>query len=290
MSVITERALAKVNLSLSILGRRLDGYHALKSLVVFADIGDELTLEPAPQFELHVSGKFGSAIEGGNLIETVSRKVMDAHPKLRGGIFRLNKNLPVAAGIGGGSADAAAALRLLRRANEEFAAEIDWMEIAGTTGADVPVCYVQRPAIMEGIGERISPIDGLPAFSLLLVNSGFMISTAEIFKRLGAEPYNSDGMQEDAFFDTGCAVDFDEVVRHMTQVGNDLEAPALEICPGIMEIKNLISAEHGCAHAALSGSGGTCFGVFKSHEAAKTAAENLRARRPDWWIAAARVL
>jgi len=295
MVQVTEKARAKINLTLQIVGRRSDGYHELRSLVVFADIADELVLDPGDEFALQVDGPFAQMIEGGNLIERVCGALEDLDPNIRTGAIHLEKNLPVAAGIGGGSADAAAVLRVLKSANPEISDSFDWMGCAASIGADVPVCYVGRSAIMEGIGEKVRPVHTMPEFSLLLVNSGAQISTADIFGRLDAPVIGEQsemvaGTEIDGGYDGQLAFDFDELVDHMKTIGNDLEQPALEICPEITEIKGAIVANDGCAHSSLSGSGATCFGVFALHQAALAAEKRMQLMHPDWWVKAVRVV
>jgi len=289
ISQVSESARAKVNLTLRIIGRRSDGYHALQSLVVFADIADQLVLTPGGEFALHVTGPFAQKIEGGNLIQLVCERVLDSYPGMRAGSFHLEKNLPVAAGIGGGSADAAAALRTINFANPEVSTAIDWMKLAASIGADVPVCYVGRSSLMEGIGEIVRLVFGMPEFSLLLVNSGVQISTAEIFRRLNAPSINQ-ADEVDAPFIGQKLPSFEAMVDLMRNVGNDLEEPALELCPGIADIKSEIAHQDGCAHAALSGSGATCFGVFQTHALAVEAERRMAAAHPSWWVKAARVV
>ena len=220
--MISEVAPAKINLSLRVLGRRSDGYHELQSVVVFTDIGDHLAFEPGDAFELQISGPFASAIEGVNLIEHASRSITAVEPRIITGRFQLEKLLPVAAGIGGGSANAAAALRLMRAANPEFASTIDWMGCAGSIGADVPVCFLRRPAIMEGIGERVRPVDIAHGLFLLLVNSGAQLSTAEIFKRLDAPPLAGSGAKGESpqVPDLGVFPQFFNLLRLLFEIGS----------------------------------------------------------------------
>ena len=283
---ITEKARAKINLSLRILGRRGDGYHELQSLVVFADISDRLTLEPSQNYQLTLSGHKARQIEGINLIERAVEAVRTRAPAIITGTFNLEKILPVSAGIGGGSANAAAALRALKRANTELADKINWMECAASIGADVSVCYLSQSAIMQGVGERVTPIRKLPDISLVLVNSGAQISTAEIFKRLTAPPLD-EATQNPAFVEDLSGMSFNTLLHHIQTIGNDLEAPAIEVCPEISMVKASIAANPGCAHVALSGSGATCFGVFPDHEQALQAETKLRKAHPQYWVKAA---
>lgn len=289
MSSIHELASAKINLSLKVLGRRGDGYHELQSLVVFADIGDRLTLYPDDDFGLEVSGRFGADIEGGNLIERVVELLNAREPGFISGRFYLVKELPVAAGIGGGSSDAAAALRAIRTANPEFSnSHIEWNEIAASIGADVPVCLLGRSSIMEGIGEKVRPVDLPSGLFLLLVNSGLRISTAKIFHALDAGPLaniDQDGAGRFAD-DIGT---FDGLIRHMEMVGNDLEAPVVSMFPEIGAIKSSILNCEACIYSGLSGSGATCFGLFSDKGAAWAACDRLQADHPGWWVAMGKI-
>ena len=188
MAPLTELAAAKINLTLEILGRRPDGYHELVSLVAFAGLGDRLSLEPGPRFGLQVEGPFAGGLGTDNLIECAVRRALEQAPALTSGRFRLEKTLPVAAGLGGGSADAAAALRLLARANPEQAGGLDLGSIAAGIGADVTVCLEQRVAWMRGVGEQVACVPPLPETHVALVNPGVTLATAEVYAALGAPP------------------------------------------------------------------------------------------------------
>ena len=187
LTPIRERARAKVNLTLHILGKRPDGYHELDSLVVFADLCDELSFTPAPEDCLTLEGPFGGAIDGENLIFKAKRVVAGWLGREIYGDFRLNKNIPVAAGVGGGSSDAAAAIRILLRAYGNPTAE-SFIERAAAVGADVPVCLYNRAARMRGLGERVAPAANMAPLPAILVNPRIKVSTAEVFKRLNAAP------------------------------------------------------------------------------------------------------
>ncbi len=288
MSPIHELARAKINLSLKVIGRRDDGYHLLKSLVVFAEIADRLTLVSGDEFDLRITGPFAAQIEGINLIDRVERLVKTVEPRLVSGQYHLEKMLPVSAGIGGGSADAAAAIRAIRTANPEFSnANIDWMKIAEAVGADVPVCLLQQAAIMEGVGEKVRPVEVAPDLSLVLVNSGERLSTAEIFHKLDARAIMSEENKEGEFAqDVGT---LDGLIRHMEAIGNDLEGPALSMSPKIAVIKSMLMDCDGCVYAGLSGSGPTCFALFPQDGFAREAVDRLRADNPDWWIVSTRI-
>ena len=187
--MITEVARAKVNLTLEVIGRRPDGYHELASLVAFADIGDKLTLDINRASDISISGPFAPTIAGENLIAVTLRRLLEAEPRLVLGHVHLDKQLPVAAGIGGGSADAAAVIRAVRRANPDLAASIDWTRIGAGLGADVPVCLESKTAWMTGVGEIVTPMRGWPALQAVLVNPMVpapVDKTAQVFRRFGA--------------------------------------------------------------------------------------------------------
>ena len=284
--VLTEIARPKVNLTLRVLGKRPDGYHALESLVAFArKPADVLTLRPGDTAGVTVSGPGASAILGENLIARALRLLSEAEPRLRLGAVHLEKHLPVAAGIGGGSADAAAVLRLVRRANPHLASWVDWQAVALKLGADVPVCVESGPAFMWGIGEKIASFHGLPALPAVIVNPMMPVpadKTAQVFRKLGAEPITS--VPEPSL--PGPFGSAQDVVAYMREIGNDLEPPATAVVPEIAIVKSALAASADCVFAQQSGGGPTCFGVFVSDAAAEHAASALRASHPAWWIAA----
>lgn len=284
--LLSETARAKINLTLKVLGRRADGYHLLESLVTFASHGDVVTLEPGGVGPLVTSGPFAQAIDGDNLLDTTLRLAREAEPRLKLGRVSLGKEIPVAAGLGGGSADAAALLRLIAHANPDLARHIDWKSIAARIGADVPVCLGNMPAMMWGIGERlselprsaVSPAD-IPA---VLVNPRVPLATAAVFKDLGAATYPEapPPPRLAPLRDTG------DVLSVMRAIGNDLEEPAVRLLPVIGTVKAAISAQPGYLHAALSGSGPTCFALFESASAAEAAAWSISREQPGWWTVA----
>ncbi len=189
MTAIREIARAKVNLTLSVLGRRPDGYHEIESLVTFADFGDVVSLEPGPATSVTTRGPFAAAIDGPNLLDRALALLREAAPGLHLGAVTLEKNLPVAAGLGGGSADAAALLRAVRRANPELAGSVPWDAVAARLGADVPVCLAGRPALISGIGQTVQPLaHDLPAMAAVLVNPRQPLATAAVYRALDAPP------------------------------------------------------------------------------------------------------
>lgn len=277
--MITELARAKVNLTLEILGRRPDGFHELASLVAFADIGDVVTLDPQAPVAVSASGPFAPTIAGENLIAVTLRRLAEAEPRLRLGAVHLEKHLPVAAGIGGGSADAAAVLRAVRRANPELAAAVDWNGIAARIGADVPVCLASTTSWMTGLGEIVTPMRGWPTLGAILVNPLVPApadKTAQVFRRLAASDLRPG---------TRCAPPSsgESVIDFLTRRGNTLEKAAIAVMPIAAAVKAALLAVPGCRYAAVSGGGPTGFGIFDyPHEAVK----RLAAEEPRWWIKA----
>ena len=275
-----EKAPAKVNLTLRVLGRRADGYHDIESLVAFAGVGDVLTFTPAAALTLAVSGPTAPAAGevADNLVLKAARALADEVGGLALGRFALSKRLPVAAGLGGGSADAAAALRLLARANQIALDDPRLMQAARATGADVPVCLDPRARLMSGIGDVLSaPLD-LPPLPALLANPGVAVATREVFAALNLTP----GRLRPAAAPAGTAALLAEIAAGR----NDLEAPAIELAPAIAEVLAVLRKLPGCRLARMSGSGATCFGLFESSTAARTAARTLRAGYPSWWVRA----
>lgn len=281
--VFTETARAKINLTLRITGRRADGYHALESLVVFADIADALTLEAAGHASLDVTGPFAGAIgaAGDNLVLKAFQRLSALVPGLKGGSFHLDKHIPVAGGVGGGSADAAAALRLLARHNGISFDDARVMTAALQTGADVPVCLVSRACVMAGIGERLSPPLQLPELPALLVNPRVGVSTRDVFAALGKAGLPKDGRPlGDPPHEIGAFIEF------VKAYGNDLTAPAIACAPVIGEVLAALEVLPGARVARMSGSGATCFALFTTETETEAAASQLAAQHPDWWMAA----
>jgi 4-diphosphocytidyl-2-C-methyl-D-erythritol kinase len=276
-----EKAPAKVNLTLHVLGRRADGYHDIESLVAFAGVGDVLTFTPGVPLALAVSGPTAPAAGevADNLVLKAARALAGQVAGLALGRFALSKRLPVAAGLGGGSADAAAALRLLARANGIALDDPRLMQAARATGADVPVCLDPRPRLMRGIGDVLSaPLD-LPRLPALLVNPGVAVATREVFAALTLPPA---GQTAPAAAPTGRAA----LLAEIADGRNDLEAPAIELAPAIAEVLAVLRRLPGCRVARMSGSGATCFALFESSAAASAVARTLRAGYPSWWVRA----
>jgi 4-diphosphocytidyl-2-C-methyl-D-erythritol kinase len=284
---LATRAPAKVNLSLSVLGRRADGYHELDSLVAFAGVGDELSLSPGEPPGVQISGPFGAGLSTGpdNLVLTAERVLREEIAGLRSGRFHLVKRLPVASGIGGGSADAAAALRLLARLNDLPLSHPALLAAAARIGADVPVCLEARARIMRGIGERLSQPLRLPRLFALLVNPGVAVETAPVFRALGLQPGQEHAGGIEPFQAEGPSpATTASLIAALAASGNDLEAPARAVAPVIDELLAELSALSGCRLARMSGSGATCFALFDDCRASAAAAKLLAHGRPDWWV------
>ena len=274
---LTEAAPAKLNLFLRVVGRRPDGYHLLDSLAGFADVGDRLEAAPAEALSLVVEGPFaaGLAAEADNLVLRAARLLAAEAGVEPVAALRLDKRLPVASGIGGGSADAAAALRVLARL---WRIEIDGValqRIALLLGADVPVCIASQPARMGGIGEALTPAPALPAAGLVLANPGQAVPTPAVFR--ARTPGFSTPADLPRGWDSVAAMAAD-----LSRLGNDLQAPAVELCPAIADVLAALAALPGCLLAQMSGSGATCFALFADVPTAVAAAAGLG--RPDWWV------
>jgi 4-diphosphocytidyl-2-C-methyl-D-erythritol kinase len=271
---LSEFAPAKVNLYLHVTGRRADGYHLLDSLAVFPAVGDRLRAAPAEVLSLTVEGTFGAALAGeaDNLVLRAAR----ALGATQGARIVLEKHLPVASGIGGGSADAAAALRLLCRlwGRPPAARSIALAPIALALGADVPVCVASRPARMGGVGETLTPAPGLPPAGMVLVNPGVSLATAAVFRA------RTGGFSASAELPVSWS-DAAAMAGDLAKLRNDLEPPAIALCPVIGVVLAALAAVPGCLLARMSGSGATCFGLFPDAATAEAAARALA--RPGWW-------
>jgi 4-diphosphocytidyl-2-C-methyl-D-erythritol kinase len=275
---------AKINLFLHVGERRSDGYHDLESLVVFADVGDELLIEPAKSFSLALDGPFGGKLanEQDNLIAKAARALgakAGRSPDVR---ITLTKNLPVASGIGGGSADAAATLRGLVQFWDIKMPQPELHAIAETLGSDVPACLLSETLWMTGRGEGIEPVPGLPPAPLVLVNPGVAVSTARIFANLKNRVGVGQAAKPKADLSVLALADYFKSNR------NDLEKPAREIAPTIDEVLQAIS-HSGALRTRMSGSGATCFGLFADDISAEAAAAKIAEDHPDWWVKKARI-
>jgi 4-diphosphocytidyl-2-C-methyl-D-erythritol kinase len=283
-AVLRSRAPAKVNLTLHVLGRRPDGYHALDSLVAFAGVSDHLELRPGPDLSLGVDGPNAAAAgePADNLVLRGVRALLARRPNLTTGAFRLWKRLPAAAGIGGGSSDAAAALRLLARANGLAPGHPDVEAAARDTGADVAVCLDPRARTMRGAGEDVGPPLALPPLFAVLVNPGIAVPTPAVFRALGLDPGAGSGSPSPPPH----AVDAEALIRLLADGRNDLEPAAVSLAPVIGHALSLIRGIGGCRLARMSGSGSTVFGLYDGRAACVAAAKAIARAEPGWWVRA----
>jgi len=281
---LVENAPAKVNLTLRVVKRRADGYHEIESLVAFADFGDRLSFAPGGELTLNVRGP--AAVQAGAGDDNLVLKAVRALAALRRGLvlgaFDLDKRLPVAAGLGGGSADAGAALRLIAQVNGLPRGDPQLYAAARVTGADVPVCLDPRPRIMRGIGELLSEPLALPPLPAVLVNPGVALPTKAVFAQWkpAAKPA--------AALDPALAnlASRDRLLQFFAAQSNDLEGPAIALAPVIADALAALRAQAGCLFARMSGSGATCFAIFSSADEAVAAEKLLPAEQPAWWVKA----
>lgn len=280
---------AKLNLCLRVIGRRADGYHLLQSLVVFLDLADRVALKPAVAWSLRVSGPFGAnlagvdnlALRAGRLMADLAGAQTAACAPLAAAI-EIDKRIPVAAGLGGGSADAAAVLRGLGSLWQLDLPLQRLRALAAPLGADLAVCLGGSAARVGGVGEELAPLS-LPSLHLLLVNPGIPVATADVFGRV-TPPY------EQPLEMPASLAHRDAVAETAQRFGNSLRAPAISLCPTIAQALDDLSALPSCRMAQMSGSGATCFGLFDDAEAAVAAEAALRALRPGWFVRACRSL
>lgn len=282
MTQIEVFAPAKINLALHVTGQRADGYHLLDTLVAFADVGDGIGVEVGTfEPQLSVSGPEATPAlaTDGNIMWLVARRFAPADLSVR---MHLEKNLPLASGIGGGSADAAAVYRGLRAL--AGAAGLDAPPSAEdrarllAIGADVPMCALGQPARIQGIGEVMTPLTTFPSLGVVLINPRQGVSTPAIFGKLAQKDNASLSDVPSGFAGTAHLLDW------LAHQRNDLEGPAREVCPAIDAVLAALAAASECRLARMSGSGATCFGLFETREAAFVAADLLRRVHPDWWV------
>lgn len=288
-----ERALieygrAKVNLTLRVVGRRADGYHDLESVVAFADCADRVTLTPGKELTLQIAGPMAQACGqvADNLVMKAATLLAARVPNLKLGALALEKILPVAAGIGGGSADAAAALRLLARLNGLALNDAALAEVAVQTGADVPVCLASHACDMTGLGADLLPMN-LPKLPCVLVSPCIPLATKDVFAALGLRNGEllvgvADVIQAPSWPGDGASVA--DWIEALSAVGNDLEQPATRIQPVIDEVTLALVSADGAKIARMSGSGATCFALFGSATEAQTAAQKIVGDHPNWWV------
>jgi 4-diphosphocytidyl-2-C-methyl-D-erythritol kinase len=281
---------AKVNLTLRIFGRRADGFHELESLVAFAPFGDRLTFWSDESLDLKVSGPMaaGAGPLADNLVLRAARALAERIEGLRLGRFALLKQLPSGAGLGGGSADAAAALRLIAKTNGLGLDDRRIHEAARATGADIPVCLDPRPRVMRGIGDILSAPVILPKLGILIVHPGLALPTGPVFKALGLAP-GEQYTKAPSSSPSSEAASRDALLSWLASERNDLERAAISIAPPIADVLSAIAGLAGCRLARMSGSGSACFGLFDSGRAAAAAAKRLAAERPAWWVRAGRL-
>lgn len=281
-SSLAHLAPAKINLALHVTGQRTDGYHLLESLVAFTRFGDRVTVGPAGEDGFVVTGPYAADVpaDSSNLVIRARDALREAahHPEpVR---ITLEKNLPVASGVGGGSSDAAAVLKALNRYWHLDLGGAELASIAVSLGADVPMCLAATPLVARGIGEVLSPVDDFPVLALVLVNPGTSVSTADVFGRLQRRD-NPPLPPLPAHFDFHTIRNWLDITR------NDLEAPARSIDPTIGMVLAALDRA-GSGFSRMSGSGGTCFGLFETNNVAKRAAAAIRSRHPEWFVAATR--
>lgn len=286
VAALRDIARAKINLTLRVLGRREDSYHELESLVAFAEAGDVLELDPGPSLGLSIDGPFAKMLGGENLVLAAARTAKALRPDLTFGHFRLRKELPVAAGLGGGSADAAAALRLIARANDGALTGTDRSAIAVALGSDVKVCLESRPALMTGRGEKVTVVRGFPGCAAVLANPRLPLATGPVYAALRAAGLAA---PPDAVEPMGFGGDFEALVAYLEPRGNDLERAAAELLPQIREVLAALSGLDGVRVARLSGSGPTCFALFATYDEAARGAEALSNSHSSWWIRPSRL-
>lgn len=287
-SVVTQTAPAKINLALHVTRRRDDGYHDLESLIVFADLSDDLEAVLADEDSLSISGPFAEALGTGptNLVLRATAAFRQRWPDVapKGLAIHLVKNLPVAAGIGGGSADAAAALRLMLAMSSAPVPLTELADLAAGLGADVPACLLSRPLIARGVGEILSPLPEFPRLYITLVNPLIAVSTPDVFRRLRAhDNYSLPALPNPL---TRPA----QLGLWLSETRNDLEPPAVKLVPEIGILVDELAETPGCMLSRMSGSGATVFGLFGSEGQAHEAASQMRRLHPDYWVGTAPLL
>ncbi len=276
---LTCPAYAKVNLYLHVTGKRDNGYHELDSLICFARTGDVLSFEVADDLSLDVTGPMAPLLVGDvedNLVLRAARKLQTLCGIYQGARITLEKHLPVAAGIGGGSGDAAAAIKGLCSLWKVFPDPAGLQDLALSLGADVPICLKAHAAHVGGVGEVITPVYPLPACWMVLVNPMVGLSTPAVFKARRGDFTPDMAMQGE--------YDFDRLVQELSARGNDLMAPAIELAPVIETVLSALADQTGCALARMSGSGATCFGLFENENDANSAVEQIKQAHLDWWV------
>ncbi|MBL4740013.1 MAG: 4-(cytidine 5'-diphospho)-2-C-methyl-D-erythritol kinase [Sneathiella sp.] len=281
---LSRLAKAKVNLCLHITGRRDDGYHLLESLVCFPECGDVLDVRPSDQLSLREAGPFAGKMGPwqDNLILKAAELLRRQYGVVAGAEIHINKILPVASGIGGGSSDAATVLHLLGKLWSITISDSELMKLGAELGADLPICLYGDAAIMSGIGEVISPVKSIPSLGILLVNQGVHVSTQDIFRSLGPIVPKTDlpkmeGLCKDAF------------IQALNECRNDLQAGAVRVAPSIGTVLAKLDGLDGCLLSRMSGSGATCFGLFDTVKQAESAKEAIQRTEPGWWLSVSHI-
>lgn len=279
-------AQAKINLSLDVLHKRDDGYHELVSLVTFADFGDTLDLDCTQPLGLNIAGDNLSQIGElqSNLILKAARKFKANFPNSILGSFHLIKRIPIAAGLGGGSADAAAAIRLLAKANIIELDDPDLHSIATHIGADVPVCLTSQTRFMNGIGEKLGDVLDIPPLWTVLVNPHIAASTADVFGKLKRPLQQKTATPLDIKFNTN-----ESLYSWLLAQKNDLQAPAIKLQPKIADVMTALERISKPHFIRMSGSGATCFALYTSKQASLEAEMVMKQTYPEWWVKAVRL-
>lgn len=278
---VKEFAPAKINLCLHVTGKLDNGYHLLHSLVVFADQGDEIEVKPARELTLAITGNQQHlAVNDSNIVLQAARLIKEKFSVRQGAEIILTKNLPVGAGIGGGSADAAATIRALLQL---WKIELkDPAKMAFSVGADVPVCLYSQSAYMRGIGDLVTPVEKMPEFYVVLVNNHKPLLTRQVFQQYNP-PFSSPFPVHESF------AELSDLIAFLHATRNDLQKPAIAAMPEIAVILEALKRDKNCLLARMSGSGATCFGVFAIREMAKKCAEGLQDEYPAWWVKAGKI-
>lgn len=275
--ILQKSAPAKVNLFLHVTGKRDDGYHLLESLIGFADFGDIITIMPSDEFSLKILGGDFSLDTEDNLITKAVNLVSGKLQKDLSLSITLEKNIPIGAGLGGGSADAAAAVRGILEYAQVSLPQKEIDEILLSLGADTPICYARKPAYIKGIGEVIEPIAPLPQIPAMLIYPNEFCSTVEIFKSYDGD-FSQTADHPKSFSDLKSLYDF------LNKQKNDLTDAAIKKIPAIGDILQTIGKQDGCVISRLTGSGSTCFGLFETTEQSTKAAEKIQKAKPHWWV------
>jgi len=285
MKTVHQFAPAKINLTLHIKGRREDGFHLIESFVAFGDVGDEISVKSHDGFELDLSGPFARELqnEPNNIALEAARSFVNGFRDCLPGVHvDLVKNLPIAAGMGGGSSDAAAVIRALAYLVNMKVSRVAAGQIAIGLGADVTVCLDPQASFMSGVGNIVTPLPALPEIHAILVNPNIKMLTGAVFAALavpGAIRRDEEGLRpEHAFCDAA------DLAAFVGSCRNDLEAPALRMCPEIADVREALLAQDGCLLARMTGSGATCFGLFTTREQARRGAEIISKNASNWWV------